>query len=392
MRISRVIMLFLAGVPVVMSTACSEDVLGLFGGTSSSALSQSASAGSVSSTVTSISSSTSTGSASSQADSVVYNGETYTGMGTVLNSASPVRYTYDKLVITSPAVARFEADGFFTLRGSNTDVSSNQYSVVYVTNLTTPSPRAYWFVRGNFEQRIWLPFGPGRYRVTVHKTTMTSQNLDYEGAISGWSYNTSSVTNGVYTFIVENTRNEDGRFYYPSYFVQSDHALIRSKATALLSGVSGVSNQIRRIHDFVVTNLEYDYSSISTNVGKRKRQDAVAALENRMGVCEGYAQLYAAILRSAGFEAKYISGDAGGGHAWNAVFDGLVWRYIDTTWDDPGPNSHLPTNLRYTYFWMTYEQMSADHTQESENPTRVVTRRSRGSGLEDVEVRVRQYD
>lgn len=331
-------------------------------------------------------------SSTSQADSVVYNGETYGGMGAVLNSASPVRYTYDKLVITSPAVARFEADGFFTLRGSNTDVNEFQYSIVYVTNLTTPSPRAYWFVRGNFEQRIWLPFGPGRYRVTVHKTTITSQNLNYEGAISGWSFTTSSSTNGAYTFIVDNVRNEDGRFYYPSYFVQSDHDLIRTRAVSLLSGISGVSNQIRRVHDFVVTNLEYDYSSTSTNVGKRKRQDAVASLENRMGVCEGYAQLYAALLRSAGLETKYISGDAGGGHAWNAVFDGFAWRYIDTTWDDPGPNSHLPTNLRHTYFWLTYDQMSADHTQQSENPTRVAARRSRGAGLEEIEVRVRQFD
>jgi len=36
--------------------------------------------------------------------------------------------------------------------------------------------------------------------------------------------------------------------------------------------------------------------------------------------------------------------------------------------------------------------MSVDHTQQSENPTRVVARRSRGLGLEEVEVRVRQFD
>jgi hypothetical protein len=231
-------------------TGCSEDLLGLFGDTSSSATGISSQTGFSSSTSSvssgTVSSASQSATSASSVESFEYNGEIYTGMGAIVNAASPRRYTYDQLVVSSPQVCHFQADGFFTLRGINSDVDQYQYSVVYVTNLTTPSPRAYWFVRGNFEKRIWLPFGAGRYRVTVHKTTITKENLNYEGAISGWSYSTSSTTNGAYTFIVDNTRTEDGQFYYPSYFVQSDNDLTKTKASTLLSGITDASPQSTR--------------------------------------------------------------------------------------------------------------------------------------------------
>ena len=61
-------------------------------------------------------------------------------------------------------------------------------------------------------------------------------------------------------------------------------------------------------------------------------------MEYNTGVCEGYANLASAMLRSLGIQTKYISSDSLS-HGWNHVNIGTVenpdWRMMDCTWDDP---------------------------------------------------------
>ena len=66
-----------------------------------------------------------------------------------------------------------------------------------------------------------------------------------------------------------------------------------------------------------------------------------------MAVCEGYANLAAALIRNCGIEVKYISSSSMV-HGWNHVNVGTAdepdWRLLDCTWDDP-IGDYLPADF-----------------------------------------------
>lgn len=269
-------------------------------------------------------------------------------------NGSPLLAADADIVVSSPTVQYFDADGFFTLKGAVTYTGDLQYALVYVTK---DSDTTCYFVRGSFGERIWLRFGTGQYIVTVHKCQLTTNNLDYEGDFGNYTY-----WSPAYRFVVNNTRAEDGRFRYPSFFLQSDDLRIRNLASSLAFDLTGAEVVQKAIHDRVVALLFYDYDSIPDN--QRKKQDAVTVLLNGMGVCEGYTSLFGALARAAGLTVKAASGTvtSGGGHAWNLVDNGAGELMIDTTWDDPGPNDADPTNIRWSYFLCATTGVDNDHT------------------------------
>lgn len=293
-----------------------------------------------------------------------YAGKTSTGTGDPSSST-----TYTGISITEPTTQTFNADAYFRVVGSNSYTGANKLAYVKIVKDADPSLTTMYWLEGNFDKKIWLRYGAGAYTVTVHYATITSANHisapgAYDGDILGWSYYPAK-----YTFRVTNTRNEDGRFLYASEYIQSDDStIINAAITALAASPSAVSVEAksRVLHDYVVNRLSYDMSSL--DAGKRKKQDAVTAFNLSTGVCEGYTSLYNALLRSQGIQAKAIAGDAGGAHAWSNVFDGSLWKFVDTTWDDP-----IGGSLRYTYFWLDGNTgVSGDHTWQTDRPDRAI--------------------
>jgi hypothetical protein len=65
-------------------------------------------------------------------------------------------------------------------------------------------------------------------------------------------------------------------------------------------------------------------------------------LVNRRGVCNDFAELYAALARSLGIKAKRMSGSESGsvGHEWNLVQLGTEWRHVDATWANNRPSRY----------------------------------------------------
>lgn len=57
-------------------------------------------------------------------------------------------------------------------------------------------------------------------------------------------------------------------------------------------------------------------------------------LQRRKGVCNDFAELYAALVRSLGIPVKKVSGTdgSGSGHMWNTVFFEDRWWWLDATW------------------------------------------------------------
>lgn len=265
----------------------------------------------------------------------------YTDTGTARVSSS---FT-DEIEVSQPSGGGFTCDGYFMLEGSNSLTDSQQYCYVRITPLFAPwglgageeeVEEAFLFVRGSFATPVWLPFGPGEYTVDVCWMDISDESENsitdpYDGDIYKWSYQV------LYQFSVTNTRNEDGRFLYPSGWVQADADILYAKALELTAGAGNGEEKVRRIHDWVIGRLEYDFDS--TVEGQRKKQDALSSWNSRLGVCEGYTGLAAALLRASGIRTKCVAGtgitpDGSDAHAWNEVYLDGVWYLLDATWDD----------------------------------------------------------
>ena len=106
------------------------------------------------------------------------------------------------------------------------------------------------------------------------------------------------------------------------------------------------------LHDWLILNADYDYTY--------QYYYADGVLLHGTGVCQSYALAYDMMLKMAGIDCLYITGEAGGeSHAWNLVRLEGEWYHVDVTWDDPAPGSETRK-----YFCVTDEIMRKDHTWE----------------------------
>lgn len=118
--------------------------------------------------------------------------------------------------------------------------------------------------------------------------------------------------------------------------------------------------KVKRIHDYIVNNTRYQFSS--------NCYTAYGALFDGRAVCQGYAQLTYKMLREAGVKCYTITGKANNGrgtqsHAWNMVKVGKKWYYMDVTWDDPTGGGDV---LQYDYFLVGKNQFEQSHAASPE--------------------------
>ncbi len=108
------------------------------------------------------------------------------------------------------------------------------------------------------------------------------------------------------------------------------------------------TQKARKIYDFVVENLEYDYSTVNNS--------AYQALNEGRTMCAGYAQLFYLMSQRAGLKTGYRIGEARNDlHIWNTVLiDNTVYN-IDSTWADKNITN------RYKYFMIDDEKLSKTH-------------------------------
>lgn len=298
---------------------------------------------------------------------ITYMGNTYNGIDSDTMSGSTKNVNIDltvpgldtsnikataKLEVVYPDKNEFSADAFFPLRLKVNNPDTYQFMMITISNGTNTEQYIYRGTGedGEINTRIWLRWGAGDYTVKLY---------DYDASYLSWSYedydnkkNKSEDGEVIYqgdntavanyfekypavTFTVNNTRDEDGTWLYPSNVVQADDINIMNKAADITYGLETAYDKARAIHDWIVLNHFYDNDSLG---GTRKRQDAVAVMEYGMAVCEGYANLACALIRNCGIEVKFILSTSIN-HGWNHVnvgtADNPAWRLLDCTWDDP---------------------------------------------------------
>ena len=177
-----------------------------------------------------------------------------------------------------------------------------------------------------------------------------------------------------------NTKREPSSYLEATSRIQSEESSIVEKADSLFEMDMSDYEKLVAIHDWVTTNIAYDAHYIAT--GERVPQDAVTVLEQEVGVCAGYANIMAALLRSQGIPARYVSGYALGshdsglgweneglyghsvGHAWNEVYIDGEWITVDATWNAgyiDSRSGEFVFDQNFRYFAPSLEFFSRSH-------------------------------
>ena len=119
-----------------------------------------------------------------------------------------------------------------------------------------------------------------------------------------------------------------------------------------VSNMSDVA-KVKAIHDHVVKLVTYDNS-----LQDHSAYGGLAASKHST-VCQGYALIMYKLLTDAGVPVHYVTGDAGGPHAWNIVKIQGKWYCLDATWDDPSDS------LVYDYFLVGTKTFNKDHKTDN---------------------------
>lgn len=148
---------------------------------------------------------------------------------------------------------------------------------------------------------------------------------------------------------------------YPEYSDASTRASYNSavynKVKELVALVSSDSDYTLALafHDILISGADYAYEAD----GVTPKNDAYAhnilgVMHLGEGVCESYSKAYQLLLNYCNVENIYVTGDAGGPHAWNLVrLDDGEWYWVDLTWDDSSDAMH---GTSYRYFAVTDTQ------------------------------------
>ncbi|HAQ41580.1 MAG TPA: hypothetical protein DCM73_12635 [Clostridiales bacterium] len=110
--------------------------------------------------------------------------------------------------------------------------------------------------------------------------------------------------------------------------------------------------KVKAVHDYIVLNGKYDESM--------QLYSDYDLLTKGTSVCNGYALLTYNMLNKLNIPVKLVTGTGNGEHhIWNMVKLGDRWFHLDTTWDDPLPDTGM---VSYNYYMLTDKEILKDHT------------------------------
>lgn len=109
--------------------------------------------------------------------------------------------------------------------------------------------------------------------------------------------------------------------------------------------------KVKAVHDYIVLNGKYDKSM--------QLYSDYDLLTQGTSVCNGYALLTYNMLNALDIPVRLVTGTGSGElHIWNMVKLGDYWFHLDTTWDDPLPDTNM---VSYNYYMLTDKEILKDH-------------------------------
>lgn len=168
-----------------------------------------------------------------------------------------------------------------------------------------------------------------------------TQALDHTGDPRAGDY-LKFHTNTTYRTMINHNDGEylycDIRFQNSYDTTSEEEALVDAAITQLLAEMALTDEtdfeKISHIYEYITKNVDYDYAAVADpNPYDRSPFSVYGALIEKSAVCEGYAKLFYRLALELGIDARYITGDAGGRHAWNIVKLNDRYYNMDATWD-----------------------------------------------------------
>lgn len=140
------------------------------------------------------------------------------------------------------------------------------------------------------------------------------------------------------------------------------------------SGTFSPYQYIRRIHNYIVKHVKYDYDALQTPNMHPDAYNIAGVFVNCLAVCEGIAKAFHLLCSRLNIESLIIFGKSSSAlvgidlpHAWNICCLESKYVHVDATWDIAA--SSVSRYTRYDYFCVPDDEILRDHRPEGLYPT-----------------------
>ena len=297
--------------------------------------------------------------------------------------------------LSETQIKALSSDEQFELFTANIDNTNEYY--FYHSNLSAIQQSLYRKLVDHFKESL------DNYDQPITWTTQISANLtdeDVEQAITAFLYDynvffwlTGHVPYDITKYPALNKAEYVFQFttleiYQNELTFKQDLQEIVIKQEMIKNAVKDMKNtysKVKYIHDWLLDNNEYRKSGEESHT-------PVGALVDRFDpVCEAYAEAFSLLTNYVGIRTVYATGTESNSlgtekHAWNYVFLGDRYYFLDITWDKPlnspdilydyflttMPSSHIPdaysikptpfTNYNYPSNQLVEFNVSSVHT------------------------------
>ncbi len=130
----------------------------------------------------------------------------------------------------------------------------------------------------------------------------------------------------------------------------------------LVSSNRSSTENIKKVHDYIVNNVTYDTSYEQGN-SIHESNTAYGALFEGYAVCSGYTDLMSIFLNKMGINNYKVSNDT---HIWNLVYLDGKWLHLDATFDDP-VSSNGKNYLSHDYFLISTDKLKELDKKDNKN-------------------------
>jgi hypothetical protein len=120
----------------------------------------------------------------------------------------------------------------------------------------------------------------------------------------------------------------------------------------LIQANQSYDQMIKAIHDGIILRTAYDESVLEldlTVVSEHLSFEAYGLMTTGLAVCSGYARAFNALAHLNGIPSIMISA-VNMQHAFNMVYNGNEWVFMDVTFNDPIPDR--PNRIIYTFYML----------------------------------------
>lgn len=246
------------------------------------------------------------------------------GSGVVINYQISVQNAYEESKKHSPIEAQ---NAYF-----------REYDFNYVKNVKNAYPNNYQ----ELLDTIYSVINNGYQEFTFYCGSEYEACLTDIDGLGKDQETLSTINNYVHPFnSFENLKilyNDEGKvkLEFKKYYTDEDiEKLVKEVDTLYLSLYKAddtPTNNIKRIHNYIINNTKYDSQRANLGVLDYKSNIAYGALIEGYAVCGGYSDAMELFLEKMNIKNfKVASTD----HVWNALYLDNLWLNLDLTWDDP---------------------------------------------------------